>query len=598
MNTYLHERYQASLDVSPVSSPRHSRSSSLNRELPPIPSNSNPATINDGSVTTSVTKHPSVPVWPDEPQTLQRGGWLAVLSCTGDVVIILTSTIFFVFASFVLSYDGRPIADVPNISILRDAARYGPTVFPILFAAIVGQAMHSMAHWRLENGERMKVLDQLLGSTGLFSTIVTQLKFRNIGFVGAGLIALWILSPLGGQASLRVLDSGVVRAFRYRTLYSMDRNASYMLEDVSMAGPQSGDAQFVTNSLFVAALASTQDIQQSGMDSWGNLKIPMLERLSVVQDEADWRSIDGSTNVTYSSLMGIPISAISPTFNTSFNMESWYWNLECPALYRPDLTTDAGWSEFDIPGENGSASFVDSLPGWMATVSLSWAMSTPKPDNEIHEYNKNITRRPVYYRSFDDESGKTSHSVTRANCTVGTTYVEVAATCFAKNCSVIKIRPSTKSHPSLDFALGMDPNYFWFLDDFHSAINPNSQQVPTPLQRFMVRPYAPFTSKGKDLELYKLSNTSFSTSLAQLLNTFWQSGTSMGQITSGIPQDDDFKPSDFIRNNSLAWDTIYFPINATEYKYVPVVRCVKSWLAVLYIATSFWRLRSHPRIHT
>ena len=68
--------------------------------------------------------------------------------------------------------------------------------------------MHTIALWGLELGERMKVLGQLLGSTSVFDTVVTQLKFRNIGFIGAGLIILWALSPIGGQASLRVLDFG------------------------------------------------------------------------------------------------------------------------------------------------------------------------------------------------------------------------------------------------------------------------------------------------------------------------------------------------------------------------------------------------------
>ncbi|KAF2268966.1 hypothetical protein CC78DRAFT_565078 [Lojkania enalia] len=577
MNIFLHERYQASLNGS-----RTSRLS-LYRSLPPLPTDLDPSNSprpnnsnkHSGAV---LKKHPSVPVWSDNPQTSHRRGWFSVLSCTGDVIVILTSTVFFVFGTFVLYFDGAPVSEVPHIYTLKDAARYGPTVFPILFAAIVGQTMHAIAHWRLENGERMKILDQLLGSTGLFSTIITQLKFRNVGFVGAALITLWILSPIGGQASLRILDFSSITYSRPRILFSMDRNATYQPSEEILLGVDEGMSRYISSSLFVSAMASTKDVQQSGMDSWGNLKIPMLERLPFIPDSDGWTTIDRSLNVTYSSLIGVPVSNISADRSTTFSLESWYWTFDCPILFRPTFSDPR--KDFLIPGENITKE--DRLSeGWKVSISSAWALSTPYSRRVIYESDSNITRRPFYYRGYDDEDAGSS-AATRADCYMSTSFVEVAASCAGKNCTVTRMRPSTRPHPPAEHAMGIDPWGSNFIVDFFDASGPNMFQKPTPLQRFFASPYTPFTNTGKALALYKLPKVEFATSLAQLMNTFWQAATSMGQITSGIPP---LQPDDVVRNTS-GIGTVYFKINATEFETHLTVKCQRAWLAALYIATS------------
>jgi hypothetical protein len=71
-------------------------------------------------------------------------------------------------------------------------------VFPILFASVLGRAVHAILIWRLENGERIGILDTLAGSTSLTSTFTSQLQLRRITLLGVTLIAVWALSPVGG----------------------------------------------------------------------------------------------------------------------------------------------------------------------------------------------------------------------------------------------------------------------------------------------------------------------------------------------------------------------------------------------------------------
>ncbi|OCK79404.1 hypothetical protein K432DRAFT_393914 [Lepidopterella palustris CBS 459.81] len=107
--------------------------------------------------------------------------------------------------------------------------------------------MHAVAPWRLENGERVKVLDPLLGSISIFAIVVTQLKFRNIGFVGTGLIALRTLFPVGGQASLRVLEFGAAATTYPRTLQCLDINSTFQPPDLGADGEPSIISAAFTN---------------------------------------------------------------------------------------------------------------------------------------------------------------------------------------------------------------------------------------------------------------------------------------------------------------------------------------------------------------
>jgi hypothetical protein len=75
----------------------------------------------------------------------------------------------------------------------------GPTVFPITFATIVGRAIKSLSLWRLQEGERIGVLNLLLGCTTITNTVTTQFSLRSIRVLGMLLIILWALSPVAAK---------------------------------------------------------------------------------------------------------------------------------------------------------------------------------------------------------------------------------------------------------------------------------------------------------------------------------------------------------------------------------------------------------------
>lgn len=84
----------------------------------------------------------------------------------------------------------------------------GPTVFPVLFAAIVGGSMERIASWRIQtkHGATLGMVELCLGSQTLSRAFTTQTRIRAFSLASAAILCLWALSPLGSQASLRVIS--------------------------------------------------------------------------------------------------------------------------------------------------------------------------------------------------------------------------------------------------------------------------------------------------------------------------------------------------------------------------------------------------------
>lgn len=64
-----------------------------------------------------------------------------------------------------------------------------------------------------------------MGSLTIFGAIELQVLLRTFDLLGVSHVVLWALSPLGGQASLRLLDTGVQRAVTNQTLRYLDSDS-------------------------------------------------------------------------------------------------------------------------------------------------------------------------------------------------------------------------------------------------------------------------------------------------------------------------------------------------------------------------------------
>ena len=145
------------------------------------------------------------------------------------------------------------------------------TIFPIIFAILLARAIRKLAVWKLEKGSSLESLEQLMGSLTFGGTLSTICSLRSYNFLAVGLVAVWALSPIGGQASLFLVDT------EGEPVYS-DINVTYLdTNSITKFGPiTQGFLLQPLNALLSSSLMAPTSSKNLSMDLWGNMKIPNL----------------------------------------------------------------------------------------------------------------------------------------------------------------------------------------------------------------------------------------------------------------------------------------------------------------------------------
>ena len=103
-----------------------------------------------------------------------------------------------------------------------------------------------------------------MGSLTIFGTVELQVMLRTFDMLGIGLILLWALSPLGGQASLRLLETG-------KQPTSLTQVVSYLNPEAKSILAQGVDIvselEFYIHALYLATLFTPPAGQASTMDN-------------------------------------------------------------------------------------------------------------------------------------------------------------------------------------------------------------------------------------------------------------------------------------------------------------------------------------------
>lgn len=225
--------------------------------------------------------------------------------------------------------------------------------------------MINVASWKLEQGASLGSLERLVGSRTVGGTIITQARLRSITLISFGLVFLWLLSPLGSQSILRILDtSSESSTSESEVAYSNSRQAS------QASSPNFNSWFSAFAAMFTSALLTPDEAKNSSMDIWGNVRIPLFSSLlNIGPDENGWRQIPkADSSPTYASLFGIPIANL-PNGNTTFNIESTYMELDCSNITSQVVR---GPNFFTNPGLISTIGPFNSSQNVSATTT--WAM--------------------------------------------------------------------------------------------------------------------------------------------------------------------------------------------------------------------------------
>ncbi|KAI9674350.1 MAG: hypothetical protein M1829_003752 [Trizodia sp. TS-e1964] len=453
--------------------------------------------------------------WTSKPQPLDGFTWWKFSLRVFDILLLFLPLLFVLLGVFAIKVSGRPTSDNFGQTILR-ITLLGPTIWPIMFAAIAGRMTSMIALYRAERGATLGTLEQLVASRTLFSTIEMQFLFGRISFLGIGLILLWCLSPVGGQAALRLLDTEQHMSYSSSNLTYLGSNSTSIFEGLD--GWQT--AGFAAIALFSAAIVAPLPLQQAPVDAYSNVKIPVMESLGS-PDKYGWRTVDQS-NVSYSSLLGIPVVGMSqpPAANMNFSIESSYFSFDCPEFY---ATTDTNSiiPKFDELGNPSKKTNTSSL---LNNYDESCFLYGAMPNEPNRDYNPNPSPRNILFGSISD-SGPTKFTV--ANCSVVQSRVESEVLCKQGNCAVNRMRRSlfdTRSPASTPLEINsLRANMFL---SFPNSLKPTHIATSTPIDRFIFDPSTPLNVTIRLVDLSLLPKALFLVRFSLIFNTWYHASVS------------------------------------------------------------------------
>ncbi|OAX81121.1 hypothetical protein ACJ72_04542 [Emergomyces africanus] len=538
-------------------------------------------TLSENSSTTSVSSLESStelldesrrsPKWPKRPLPLKRGTAGFVIRSLIDILLLLATTPFLGLGTYTAVKNGKPVNE-QEWSYLQVGMKTAVTTFPIIFAAVMGRLTRNLATWRLERGISLGHLEQLLGSSSVFGTFSTQVLMGSFNMLAIGLLCLWALSPLGGQSSLHIVKTIPSVSITSKEIYTFNTEISSpfnaMRQPLAFVGPQ-------LNGLYITSLMAPPDTKSSPTDIWGNLKVPLMSHLASnhTANETGWYNFDAfAEDIAYSSLIGIPIGGLPWNGNTTFTMESSYFDNDCftlsaaphvpitenstappgtdlsmttskeaPRLLQIPNNTFYGQTDTQSSFKFGIDSSVDWRPGYL-TKLWDEGMSSFIPNVTNNEKTFFDKKQTFLFESRLPGFPGIKNPATVAYCNIRRLYVESAVHCIGNSsatnkpqCAVTATRATRKQHPPTDIT----PFLFRpVLDKFTSLLATSQGLNETSryslMEKYLNNTDAPLLVPEVGLSLYTLDKIVFSQRLTQVLNTYYMASLFPSAMVGGL----------------------------------------------------------------
>lgn len=499
-----------------------------------------------------------------------------------DLLLGLPAIGFFIYAIFLSWNDGKPV-DIDPIPTLRVASSYGPTIFPIAFAAVASNLMKASAAWKLERGITVLSLELLMGSRTVFSSITSPISLRAFNSLTPFILALWALSPLGGQAALRVFDVGHSAQEWPFWFLNIHQRLPYIKYQTGVPSAELA----ISLAAFSTALASPMHLKTASQDVFGHVKVPMIEPYleSISPGNDGWYEVgklNNTTEIIYSSLSGIPTSpsgGFQSRANYTFRLQTSYLNTLCSLVEYSNVTTSE-WKKIIKPGI-----YQEWNPHTQRNVTPSNFFSNGRT-LLIETKPRNNTSQSPQELIFTSISRET---VTNATCQLTTTFVELEVACYRAACAASYIRPLKRPDNATFLTVldGLDwygqSSSSWrtpiFISNFVHAGLP--LWGPTPMEQYFTNPDSPFEIAYQNQPISVIGDDTFSRRFSQLLNTFW--------ITSVAPFDainnltlQEQRPIGFDISDTASG---YLKTNGTRTSDTPVLKVHRVWLGILVMAS-------------
>ncbi|KAF2830870.1 hypothetical protein CC86DRAFT_168342 [Ophiobolus disseminans] len=467
----------------------------------------------------SKSSQPHGSSWPVQSQRVAGVTPLRAGLMVFDAILASTPIMFVALALTAARLDGEEVSDYG--SRLAETLLLSPTIFPLIFAALMGRFFRHLGVYLAERGTTLGRLEQLVGCQSVFTALERQITLRYWSVVGLCSVLVWLLSPVGGQSALRLLGQENNNVSSITTVRYLDPQSSTRS---SLEGPSSSNsARASYTSIFLAALLSSSKYQDTPMDLWGNVKLPLYRDIENSTTD-EWKTVSGlhGDHATYSSLIGVPVVGLPSRGLSDFNIKARQFDVFCSSNKMMSASPKA---------RNSSL--------W-ANVTATWGL---EPDQSKTEPGS----RPNYPLPFlsmsmvADTANYTNFSV--ASCDLTYSYLEAKVNCNGTSCGV-------KSMRKLDL---FRDGYVKDADDFtrrniflnlmvtlprvdNPTVGSPSARGSANAEKWMANPIDFIGARYSNVELYKLDPDLFARRLTILWNSFHQSTFATTALGGTLPK--------------------------------------------------------------
>jgi hypothetical protein len=424
-----------------------------------------------------------------------------------------------------------------------------------------------------------------MASQSVWGTVESQFLMRRLTIVGVNLMFLWAMSPLGGQASLRLLERSTSTDHTFKPLRYLSTGAgSAAWAMTSGTYVESGGALTQIEPLYAAALFGSDEVKKGAEDTWGNVKIPFTHELN-----SSWSPVP--TNISrpedYRALVGIPVIGRPTNRDGSFNIETSHLTLECEP-FQSTIVDKFNYTALQrlVPGQIWQNMSDSDSPWGQKTVAggktATFFLQTDLPlsqgdDGRFDAYagyvntsakTQSYPKRQISYASASGFEPEGNTTLNFANCSLGQVHIETKVNCTMDKCSAVEQRRSstdTRDENTTPFdhvliaelALKAFPKTF----GWSRGSSPTEQFLFNATAFQFVSPTANLGDNVGWVDLALLSTDVFAKRLSLLLNTYYQLTIAPNAYLGNLPQSN---YSAFGLNTTPAHDVdVYLSSNVT-----------------------------------
>ncbi|KAF4339296.1 hypothetical protein FBEOM_6832 [Fusarium beomiforme] len=483
-----------------------------------------------------------------------------ILLAIVDISLFACPLLFLVLAASAARLDSK--VESKYGSAMMNLSDLGPTIFPVAFTTIVARLMKSMAYYLAEKGTKLRIIEQLVQSQSLASSIEAVVSLRKLTISGFFIMSVWLLSPLGGQSSLRVMRIRTNVREESRLVHYLDTNTrSYFGESSHYVGLDSA-----ISSIFMASVIASNSTKQSPVDPWNNAKVP-AQRPTQPDSKGSypWVSVAANDSMDYLSLIGLRLWNIPKTGRTEFVMESSHLTPKCSK--QRDLATQK-WDEAQFPNTT-----FDSFLRWDGYNTTT---------GDAYSGKNYINLQFAIYSPHNNSPGYVY------NCTLRSTSLDLHLICHGGDCKVNRTRtissdkipdwevpwnvPACMNYPALSLQRT--------LDMMLRAAGTPSYGYNSPVEAFL-QGNSPFFITTY-ISFQNVTDAEFSIRFGQLLNAIYLSTQLSGDIVGSIHEREPERLHSYGGSCRMYTNT-----TATVFQEQKVYEAIPIWIAFLILACVF-----------